>query len=123
MHYSETLLAHFRQPVRAGSFTAAAPAQASARVGDPRRGGVMLLQLRIGPDGLIEQARFQAHGCGATIAAGSWVCDWLCGRTLAQAQALRDSQISAALGLPAGKLHCAVLASTAVRMAIADYFV
>ncbi len=121
MTYSAVLLRHFHQPVNAGCFGADVPVQASARCGDPRHGGVIMLQLQIDDRGVIGAARFQAYGCGATIAAASWVCDWLRGRLLAEAAALHDSAVSAALDLPAGKLHCAVLATTAVRAALGSH--
>lgn len=120
MDYSETLVKHFRQPVtvteRSGE-----PYQAAIRVGDPRRGGVIDLQLRIDERGVISGAGFRAYGCGVTIAAASWVCDWLPRRSLDEAATLHDTTVSAALALPPSKLHCAVLATAAVRMAVADY--
>ncbi len=119
MPYSTTLMEHFRQPSRAGLVPVG-----NARVvwvGDPRRGGVIVLQSRLDDPGRIADVRFQAYGCGATIAAASWVSDWLMGRTLEQAAGLNDRLIAAALELPPAKLHCAVLAMAAVRAMIDDY--
>lgn len=115
MVYSDTLLAYFRRSDRAGVFASDTPDVVGVRVGNPRRGGVIALQVRLDTDGSIEDSRFQAHGCGATIAVAAWLGDWLPGRTLEQAAALHDAQISTALELPPAKLHCAVLAVAAAR--------
>ena len=121
MAYSPALLRHFHQPANAGCFDVNAPVQASALCGDPHHGGLVRLQLQVDSGGVINAARFQAYGCGATIAAASWVCDWLHGRALAEAAALHDSTVSAALELPPNKVHCAVLATAAVRAALGSH--
>ncbi len=118
MQYSDTLLAHFRHPAGIGVFPPDLPGVHSARVGDPRHGAVIGLQIRLDEQGRIIDARFRAYGCGATIAAASWVRDWLPGRTVDEACALHDDTVRAALDLPPAKLHCAVLAVAAVRAAL-----
>lgn len=122
MHYSEAVVRHFRNPRRSGTLPADTPGLGVARVGDAQRGGVVDLQLRVDEHtARIVDARFRAYGCGATIAAASWVCDWLPGHTADEAVRLRDGVIGAALTLPPAKLHCAVLAASAAREAVADY--
>lgn len=121
MQYSETLLAHFRQPTGVGVFPPGLLGIRSARVGDPRHGAVIGLQIRLDGRQRIVDARFRAYGCGATIAAASWVRDWLPGCTVAEALALHDDTIRAALDLPPAKLHCAVLAVAAVRAALDEF--
>ncbi len=122
MRYSDILYQHFRHPCRVGMLPVGTPDRGAARGGEARHGGVIELSIQI--DGVTHRvldAGFRAYGCGATIAAASWVCAWLPGHTTAQVSELRDSLISQALTLPPAKLHCAVLAVSAARAALADY--
>ena len=117
MHYSDAVQRHFRQPARGGRFPPGTPGVCGAAVGDPARGGRIVLQLQVDAAGRIRDARFLAYGCGVTLAAASWISDWLPGRSLAEAVVVRDAPIREALDLPAEKLHCAVLAAAAARSA------
>lgn len=121
MRYSDTLVRHFRNPSRVGTLSGDTSGLGTARVGDAQRGGLIDLQIRLDTRcARILDARFKAYGCGATIAAASWVCEWLPGHTPEQVDELRDATISKALTLPPQKVHCAVLAATAARAAVAD---
>lgn len=122
MRYSDTLHQHFRHPCRMGMLPVGMPGRCVARVGEARHGGVIELSMQVDAvTNRVLDAGFRAYGCGATIAAASWVCAWLPGHTTAQVSELRDSLISQALKLPPAKLHCAVLAVSAARAALADY--
>jgi nitrogen fixation NifU-like protein len=122
MRYSDTLHQYFSHPCRVGMLPVGTPGRGAARVGEARHGGVIDLSIQIdaATDSVLD-AGFRAYGCGATIAAASWVCAWLPGHTTSQVSELRDSLISQALKLPSAKLHCAVLAVSAAHAALADY--
>ena len=118
--YSAAVLQHFKTPRYAGVFPPSVANVGSGEVGAPTRGGVIKLQIKVAGDRIVD-VRFQAYGCGYTIAAGSWASAWLVGKTLDQARRLHNSQIIEALAVPAEKIHCAVLAERAARAAIEDY--
>jgi nitrogen fixation NifU-like protein len=90
-------------------------------VGAPACGDVMRLQIRVNDDGVIEDARFKTYGCGSAIASSSLVTEWLKGKTLDQAQTIKNSDIAEELALPPVKIHCSVLAEDAIKAAIEDY--
>ena len=110
--------AHFDHSRHVGALDADAPDVATARVGEPVSGAILQLHLRIDAAGSIAAARFKAYGCGWLIACGSLLAEWLQGRTLAQAARLRHHELVETLGLPPEKLYCAVLAETALKMAL-----
>jgi nitrogen fixation NifU-like protein len=90
-------------------------------VGAPACGDVMKLQIKVGPDGRIEDAKFKTYGCGSAIASSSLVTEWVKGKTLDQATGIKNTQIAEELSLPPVKIHCSILAEDAIKAAVADY--
>ncbi len=121
MTYSDKVLDHYERPRNVGNLDTAAPEVGTGMVGAPACGDVMRLQIRVGADGVIEEARFKTYGCGWAIASSSLVTEWVKGRTLEQALAIRNAEIAEELALPPVKVHCSVLAEDAIRAAVADY--
>ncbi|MDR0635118.1 MAG: Fe-S cluster assembly scaffold IscU [Azoarcus sp.] len=121
MTYSDKVLDHYENPRNVGSFAQDEEGVATGMVGAPACGDVMKLQLKVGRDGLIEDARFKTYGCGSAIASSSLVTEWVKGKTLDEALAIKNSQIAEELALPPVKIHCSVLAEDAIRAAVADY--
>jgi nitrogen fixation NifU-like protein len=122
MAYSPKVIDHFQNPRNVGSLPKDDPHVGTGLVGAPECGDVMKLQIRINPDtGVIEEAKFKTFGCGSAIASSSLVTEWLTGRTLDQALAIKNSDIVDELQLPPVKIHCSVLAEDAIRAAVADY--
>jgi nitrogen fixation NifU-like protein len=121
MAYSEKLLDHYEKPRNVGSFDKEAEGVATGMVGAPACGDVMKLQIKVGKDGVIEDARFKTYGCGSAIASSSLVTEWVKGKTLDEALAIKNTQIAEELALPPVKIHCSILAEDAIRAAIADY--
>ena len=120
MDYSEKLLEHFNNPRNMGSLDKDDPNVGTGVVGSPECGDVMKLQVRV-DGGIIADAKFKTFGCGAAIASSSLATEWLKGRTVAQAEQLRNTQLAEELALPAVKLHCSVLAEGAVKAALSDW--
>ena len=120
MAYSDRVLDHYENPRNVGSLDVADPQVGTGMVGAPACGDVMRLQIRVGEDGVIEDARFKTYGCGSAIASSSLVTEWLKGRTLDQALEIQNTAIAEELALPPVKLHCSVLAEDAIRAAIDD---
>ncbi|MBC7162988.1 MAG: Fe-S cluster assembly scaffold IscU [Immundisolibacter sp.] len=120
MAYSDRVLDHYENPRNVGSLDVADPKVGTGMVGAPACGDVMRLQIRVGEDGVIEDARFKTYGCGSAIASSSLVTEWLKGRTLDQALEIQNTAIAEELALPPVKLHCSVLAEDAIRAAIDD---
>ena len=118
--YSGKVLEHFRQPRNAGAFDSSVSGVLTGQAGSTDQGGLVRLELRLDASGMIEDTRFKAYGCGATIAAASWTSDWLKRKTLEQARSLSAQQISTALELSAAKLHCALLVEEALGAAMAS---
>jgi nitrogen fixation protein NifU and related proteins len=122
MPYSDKILEHYNHPRNVGSFSAADPTVGTGLVGAPECGDVMRLQIKVNPDtGLIEDARFKTFGCGSAIASSSLATEWLKGKTLEEAMAIRNTQIVEELALPPVKVHCSVLAEDAIKAAIKNY--
>ena len=90
-------------------------------VGAPACGDVMKLQIKVNDEGIIEDARFKTYGCGSAIASSSLVTEWMKGKSLDQAEAIKNTQIAEELELPPVKIHCSILAEDAIKAAIADY--
>ena len=109
---------HFEHPRHVGALDPTAPDVAAALVGEPASGAILQLHLRMDAVGRIAAARFKAYGCGWTVACGSLLTEWLQGRTLAEAARFRHHELVDKLGVPPEKLHCAVLAETALRAAL-----
>ena len=121
MAYSEKLIDHYENPRNIGSLDKNAEDVGTGLVGAPACGDVMKLQIKVGPDGLIEDAKFKTFGCGSAIASSSLATEWLKGKTVDQALAIKNTDIVAELSLPPVKIHCSVLAEDAIKAAIADY--
>jgi nitrogen fixation NifU-like protein len=121
MAYSEKVIDHYENPRNVGSFGKSEAGVATGMVGAPACGDVMKLQIKVGSDGRIEDAKFKTYGCGSAIASSSLVTEWVKGKTLAEAETIRNTQIAAELALPPVKIHCSILAEDAIKAAIADY--
>jgi len=120
MAYSEAVLDHYNNPRNVGKLNPDDADVGTGLVGAPACGDVMKLQIRV-EDGIITDAKFKTYGCGSAIASSSLVTEWVKGRTLEQASAIRNSDIAQELALPPVKIHCSILASDAIAAAIADY--
>ena len=120
MAYSDKVLDHYENPRNVGSFDKADPTVGTGMVGAPACGDVMKLQIKVGENGIIEDAKFKTYGCGSAIASSSLVTEMLKGRTLDEAQAIKNTSIVEELALPPVKIHCSVLAEDAIKAAIAD---
>lgn len=121
MAYSEKVIDHYENPRNVGSFDRSDSAVGTGMVGAPACGDVMKLQIRVSEQGVIEDARFKTYGCGSAIASSSLVTEWIKGKTLDQALAIRNTQIAEELALPPVKIHCSILAEDAIKAAVADY--
>jgi nitrogen fixation NifU-like protein len=120
MAYGEKVLDHYENPRNVGSFESTDNI-GTGMVGAPACGDVMKLQIKVGGDGVIEDAVFKTYGCGSAIASSSLLTEWVKGKTLDEAQAIKNTQIAEELALPPVKIHCSVLAEDAINAAIADY--
>ena len=120
MAYSEKVLDHYEHPRNVGSFPKDQLNVGTGMVGAPACGDVMKLQIQVDGD-IITDAKFKTYGCGSAIASSSLVTEWLKGKTLAEAQTIKNSDIATELALPPVKIHCSVLAEDAIKSAIADY--
>ena len=121
MAYSDKVLDHYENPRNVGTFEKGDEAVGTGMVGAPACGDVMKLQIRVGKDGVIQDARFKTYGCGSAIASSSLVTEWVKGKTLDQAMDIKNTQIAEELALPPVKIHCSILAEDAIKAAIADY--
>jgi|TARA_R110001583_G_scaffold193866_2_gene363313 nitrogen fixation NifU-like protein len=121
MAYSEKLLDHYENPRNVGSFDKNETSVGTGLVGAPACGDVMKLQIRVSADGIIEDAKFKTFGCGSAIASSSLITEWVKGKTIAEAGAIKNSQIAEELALPPVKIHCSILAEDAIKAAISDY--
>ena len=121
MAYSEKVLDHYENPRNVGSFGKDDGAVGTGMVGAPACGDVMKLQIRVGDDGIIQDAKFKTYGCGSAIASSSLVTEWVKGKTLDQAMSIRNTHIAEELALPPVKIHCSILAEDAIKAAVADY--
>ena len=119
MAYSDKVMDHYENPRNVGSLDKADPSVGTGMVGAPACGDVMKLQIKV-EDGIITDAKFKTYGCGSAIASSSLVTEWVKGRTLDQAQEIKNSDIAEELALPPVKIHCSVLAEDAIKAAIAD---
>ncbi len=121
MAYSEKVLDHYENPRNVGSFEKNDPSVGTGMVGAPACGDVMKLQIKVNAQGVIEDAKFKTYGCGSAIASSSLLTEWVKGKTLEQAQQIKNTQIAEELALPPVKIHCSVLAEDAIQAAVADY--
>src|ERR687890_2244061 len=121
MAYSDKVIDHYENPRNVGSFDKGDDAVGTGMVGAPACGDVMKLQIKVGADGRIEDARFKTYGCGSAIASSSLVTEWVKGKTLDEAATLKNAQIAEELALPPVKIHCSILAEDAIKAAVQDY--
>lgn len=121
MSYSEKVLDHYENPRNVGSFSKDEEGVGTGMVGAPACGDVMKLQIKVGKDGIIEDAKFKTYGCGSAIASSSLVTEWVKGKTLDQAMEIKNTAIAEELALPPVKIHCSILAEDAIKAAVADY--
>jgi nitrogen fixation NifU-like protein len=120
MAYSNQVIDHYENPRNVGSFAKDDDDVGTGMVGAPACGDVMKLQIKV-KDGIITDARFKTYGCGSAIASSSLVTEWVKGRSLDEAAALKNSEIAQELALPPVKIHCSILAEDAIKAAVADY--
>ena len=120
MAYSDKVLDHYENPRNVGSFEKDDPTVGTGMVGAPACGDVMKLQIKVGDDGVIEDAKFKTYGCGSAIASSSLLTEWVKGKTLEQASEIKNTDIVEELALPPVKIHCSVLAEDAIKAAIND---
>ena len=120
MAYSDKDLDHYENPRNVGSLDKNDPNVGTGMVGAPACGDVMKLMIKVNDAGIIEDAKFKTYGCGSAIASSSLVTEWLKGRTIDQAYAIKNSEIAEELALPPVKIHCSVLAEDAIKAAVAD---
>ena len=120
MAYSEKVLDHYENPRNVGKMDMTDPTVGTGMVGAPACGDVMKLQIKVN-GGVIEDAKFKTYGCGSAIASSSLLTEWVKGKTLGQAKDIKNTDIVEALSLPPVKIHCSVLAESAIKSAIKDY--
>jgi len=121
MAYSDKVLDHYENPRNVGAFQKDDETVGTGMVGAPACGDVMKLQIKVGADGIIEDAKFKTYGCGSAIASSSLVTEWVKGKTLDQALSIKNTQIAEELALPPVKIHCSILAEDAIKAAVEDY--
>jgi nitrogen fixation NifU-like protein len=122
MAYSDKVIEHYENPRNVGGFVSGDADVGTGMVGAPACGDVMKLQIKVNPTtGLIEDAKFKTYGCGSAIASSSLVTEWVKGKTLTQALAIKNTAIAEELALPPVKIHCSILAEDAIKAAVADY--
>lgn len=121
MAYSDKVLDHYENPRNVGKFDAQDGAIGTGMVGAPACGDVMRLQIKVGADGIIEDAKFKTYGCGSAIASSSLLTEWVKGKSLDEAEQIKNTAIAEELALPPVKIHCSVLAEDAIKAAVKDY--
>ena len=121
MAYSNKVIDHYENPRNVGSFAKDEVGVATGMVGAPACGDVMKLQIKVGADGIIQDAKFKTYGCGSAIASSSLVTEWVKGKSIDEAGTIKNTQIAEELALPPVKIHCSILAEDAIKAAIADY--
>ena len=121
MAYSDKVLDHYENPRNVGTFEKDDTQVGTGMVGAPACGDVMRLQIKVGDNGIIEDAKFKTYGCGSAIASSSLLTEWVKGKSLDEARAIKNTDIAEELALPPVKIHCSVLAEDAIKAAIEDY--
>ena len=121
MAYSNKVIDHYENPRNVGSFDKDDAGVATGMVGAPACGDVMKLQIKVNEQGIIEDAKFKTYGCGSAIASSSLVTEWVKGKSLDEAQQIKNTDIAQELALPPVKIHCSILAADAIKAAIPDY--
>ena len=121
MAYSDKVVDHYENPRNVGSMDKSDASVGTGMVGAPACGDVMKLQIKVSASGVIEDAKFKTYGCGSAIASSSLVTEWVKGKSLDEAMAIRNTQIAEELALPPVKIHCSILAEDAIKAAVEDY--
>lgn len=121
MAYSNKVIDHYENPRNVGAFDKSEDGIGTGLVGAPACGDVMKLQIKVAEDGIIEDAKFKTFGCGSAIASSSLVTEWVKGKSIDEAEAIKNTEIAEHLALPPVKIHCSVLAEDAIKAAIVDY--
>ena len=121
MAYSNKVIDHYENPRNVGSFEKGDESVGTGMVGAPACGDVMKLQIKVNGEGVIEDAKFKTYGCGSAIASSSLITEWVKGKSLDEALAIKNSEIAEELELPPVKVHCSILAEDAIKAAVADY--
>ena len=121
MAYSNKVIDHYENPRNVGTFDKDDSDVGTGMVGAPACGDVMRLQIKVNDEGIIEDAKFKTYGCGSAIASSSLITEWVKGKSLDDALAIKNSEIAEELELPPVKIHCSILAEDAVKAAVADY--
>lgn len=121
MAYSKEVIDHYENPRNVGSLDKNDDDVGTGLVGAPACGDVMKLQIKVSEDGIIKEAKFKTFGCGSAIASSSLVTEWIKGKTLHEAEQIKNTEIAQELSLPPVKIHCSLLAEDAVKAAINDY--
>ncbi len=121
MAYSDKVIDHYENPRNVGKFETTDPDIGTGMVGAPACGDVMRLQIKVNDQGVIEDAKFKTYGCGSAIASSSLATEWMKGKTLEEAESIKNTQLAEELALPPVKIHCSVLAEDAIKAAVRDY--
>ena len=121
MAYSDKVIDHYENPRNVGTLDKDDNNVGTGMVGAPACGAVMRLQIKVNDEGIIEDAKFKTYGCGSAIASSSLITEWVKGKSLDDALAIKNSEIAEELELPPVKIHCSILAEDAVKAAVADY--
>ena len=121
MAYSTKVIEHYENPKNVGTLDKADPSVGTGLVGAPACGDVMRLQIKVKDQGVIEDAKFKTFGCGSAIASSSLATEWIKGKTIDEAETIKNTEIAQHLALPPVKIHCSILAEDAIKAAIGDY--
>ena len=121
MAYSEKVIEHYENPRNVGTLDKDDESVGTGLVGAPACGDVMRLQIKVNEQGVIEDAKFKTYGCGSAIASSSLATEWMKGKTLEEAETIKNTQLAEELALPPVKIHCSVLAEDAIKAAVRDY--
>ena len=121
MAYSDKVIDHYENPRNVGKLDAEDPNVGTGMVGAPACGDVMRLQIKVSEAGVIEDAKFKTYGCGSAIASSSLATEWMKGKTLDEAESIKNTELAEELALPPVKIHCSVLAEDAIKAAVRDY--
>lgn len=121
MAYSDKVMDHYDNPRNVGKMNADDESVGTGMVGAPACGDVMRLQIKVNEQGVIEDAKFKTYGCGSAIASSSLLTEWVKGRSLDDAESIKNTEIAQELALPPVKIHCSVLAEDAIKAAVKDY--
>ena len=120
MAYSEKVIDHYENPRNVGKLDDRSKNVGTGMVGAPACGDVMRLQIKVNDDGIIEDAKFKTYGCGSAIASSSLLTEWVKGKSIDDAEQIKNTEIAEELALPPVKIHCSVLAEDAIKAAVRD---